>query len=74
MVPQEKLFGRRAFSCRYVRSLDESSGANVMQVSWWVELVVRPDDLDAFEALTCEMVAAARAEQGVLAYQRFISP
>jgi len=44
-----------------------------MQVSWWVELVVRPDDLDAFEALTCEMVAAARAEQGVLAYQRFIS-
>ena len=44
-----------------------------MQVSWWVELVVRPDDLDAFEALTGEMVAAARDDQGVLAYQRFIS-
>ena len=44
-----------------------------MQVSWWVELVVRPDDLDAFEALTGEMVAAARNQQGVLAYQRFIS-
>jgi len=45
-----------------------------MQVSWWVELVVRPDDLDAFEALTGEMVAAAPDQQGVLAYQRFISP
>jgi quinol monooxygenase YgiN len=44
-----------------------------MQVSWWVELAVRPDDLDAFEALTGEMVAAARNEQGVLAYQRFVS-
>jgi hypothetical protein len=43
-----------------------------MQVSWWVELAVRPGCLDAFETLTGEMVAAAHAEGGVLAYQRFI--
>jgi quinol monooxygenase YgiN len=44
-----------------------------MQVSWWVELAVRPNCLEAFEALTGEMVASTRDEQGVLAYQRFIS-
>jgi len=44
-----------------------------MQVSWWVELAVGPGCLDAFETLTGEMVAAAHAEAGVLAYQRFIS-
>lgn len=44
-----------------------------MSVSWWVELAVRPGCLDAFETLTAEMVAATRAESGVLAYQRFIS-
>jgi quinol monooxygenase YgiN len=44
-----------------------------MQVSWWVELSVRPGCLDDFEKLTGEIVAATRAESGVLAYQRFIS-
>ena len=44
-----------------------------MQVSWWVELAVRPGCLDEFEILTGEMVASTRAESGVLAYQRFIS-
>jgi quinol monooxygenase YgiN len=44
-----------------------------MQVSWWVELAVRPGCLDAFETLTGEMVAATQVELGVLAYQRFIS-
>ena len=44
-----------------------------MQVSWWVELAVRPGCLDAFETLTGEMVASTRVERGVLAYQRFIS-
>jgi quinol monooxygenase YgiN len=44
-----------------------------MQVSWWVELAVRPDCLDEFEQLTGEMVAATRTEKGVLTYQRFIS-
>jgi len=44
-----------------------------MQISWWVELIVRPGCLDEFERLTGEMVASTRAESGVLAYQRFIS-
>src|SRR5262249_51660155 len=44
-----------------------------MQISWWVELVVRPGCLDEFETLTGEMVASTRVESGVLAYQRFIS-
>jgi quinol monooxygenase YgiN len=44
-----------------------------MQISWWVELAVRPGCLDAFEALTGDMVASTSAESGVLAYQRFIS-
>ena len=44
-----------------------------MQISWWVELAVRPGCLDAFAALTGEMVASTHAERGVLAYQRFIS-
>jgi quinol monooxygenase YgiN len=43
------------------------------QVSWFVELTVKPGRLDEFEKLTGEMVAATRAERGVLAYQRFIS-
>jgi quinol monooxygenase YgiN len=42
------------------------------EVCWWVELAVRPGCLDAFEKLTAEMVTTARAETGVLAYQRFI--
>jgi quinol monooxygenase YgiN len=44
-----------------------------MQISWWVELAVRPGCLDEFETLTAEMVASTRDESGVLAYQRFIS-
>jgi quinol monooxygenase YgiN len=44
-----------------------------MQVSWWVELAVRPGCLDGFAKLTGEMVSSAQAENGVLAYQRFIS-
>jgi quinol monooxygenase YgiN len=44
-----------------------------MQVSWWVELALRPGCLEDFAKLTGEMVASAQAENGVLAYQRFIS-
>ena len=44
-----------------------------MAVSWLVELTVQPGRLDDFEKLTGEMVASTRAEQGVLAYQRFTS-
>jgi quinol monooxygenase YgiN len=40
-----------------------------MQIAWWVELSVRPGCLYEFEKLTGEMVAATRAESGVLAYQ-----
>ena len=43
------------------------------EVSWWVELAVRPGCLDEFERLTGKMVASTRAERGVLAYQRFVS-
>src|SRR4051794_4028043 len=44
-----------------------------MQVSWRVELTIRPGCLDDFTKLTGEMVSSAQAENGVLAYQRFIS-
>jgi hypothetical protein len=44
-----------------------------IQVSWWVELALRPGCLENFAKLTGEMVASAQAENGVLAYQRFIS-
>jgi len=37
-----------------------------MQVSWWVELAIRPGRLDDFEKLTGEMVAATRTENSVL--------
>jgi quinol monooxygenase YgiN len=37
-----------------------------MQISWWVELAVRPGCLDEFETLAGEMVASTRAESGVL--------
>jgi len=43
------------------------------QISWCVELAVKPGQLDNLQALTGEMVEAARREHGVLAYQRFVS-
>ena len=43
------------------------------QVSWQVELAVRPGELDNFRALTEEMVESARDEPGVLSYERFVS-
>jgi quinol monooxygenase YgiN len=43
------------------------------EVCWWVELAIRPRCLNDFEKLTGEMVTSTRAENGVLAYQRFIS-
>jgi quinol monooxygenase YgiN len=42
-------------------------------VSWLVELAVRPGALDAFRALTDEMVAAAAEEPGTRIYERFVS-
>jgi len=43
------------------------------EISWLVELAVRPGQLDNFRALTGEMVESARREKGVLSYQRFVS-
>ena len=43
------------------------------QVSWQVELAVKPGELDNFRTLTAEMVEFARSEPGVLIYERFVS-
>ncbi len=43
------------------------------QISWRVELTVKSGQLDSFLKLTGEMVDAARAERGVLSYQRFVA-
>jgi quinol monooxygenase YgiN len=43
------------------------------QISWYVELAIKPGQLDNFRALTGEMVRITRRESGVLAYQRFVS-
>jgi quinol monooxygenase YgiN len=43
------------------------------QISWWVELAIKPGQLENFQTLTHEMVEATRRERGVLSYQRFIS-
>jgi len=43
------------------------------QVSWSVELGVRPGQLENFRALTEEMVALSSQEPGTLVYERFLS-
>src|SRR3989442_507266 len=43
------------------------------EISWRVELAVKPGQLENFLALTGEMVESTRAEPGVLSYQRFVS-
>jgi quinol monooxygenase YgiN len=43
------------------------------QISWRVELVIKPGRLESFRALTGEMVESARRELGILSYQRFVS-
>jgi quinol monooxygenase YgiN len=43
------------------------------QISWHVELAVKPGQIDKFRGLTSEMVETARAEPGVLNYERFVS-
>lgn len=42
-------------------------------ISWHVELQLKPGQLDAFRALTGEMVEATKSEVGALIYERFIS-
>ncbi len=43
------------------------------QVSWRVELAVKPGQLNNFRTLTNEMVQSTRRESGVLSYERFVS-
>ena len=43
------------------------------QISWHVELQVKPGQLDALRALTSEMVESTKDEVGTLIYERFIS-
>jgi quinol monooxygenase YgiN len=43
------------------------------QISWQVELAVKPGQLDNFRALTGEMVESTRGEPGVLSYERFVA-
>ena len=43
------------------------------EISWCVELAIKPGQLANFEKLTGEMVASTRTEEGVLDYQRFVS-
>ena len=42
------------------------------QIAWHVELRVKPGQMDAFRALTGEMVEATKKEHGALIYERFI--
>ena len=43
------------------------------QVSWVIELAVKPGELEAFKALMEEMVAGTNAEPTTLGYEWFIS-
>jgi quinol monooxygenase YgiN len=43
------------------------------QISWYVELSIKPSQLENFRALTGEMVNSTRRELGVLSYQRLVS-
>jgi len=43
------------------------------EVSWLVELAVKPGELDSLRALMAEMVASTRAEAGTLAYRWYVS-
>jgi len=43
------------------------------EVSWQVELTVKPNQLKNFRALTKEMVEFTKSEIGVLVYERYVS-
>jgi quinol monooxygenase YgiN len=43
------------------------------EISWHVELAVKPGKLEDFRTLTREMVEATRSEPGTLIYERFVS-
>ena len=43
------------------------------EISWQVELAIRPGELDNLRTLTSEMVESTKGERGVLIYERFVS-
>lgn len=43
------------------------------EVGWIVDLDILPDQVDAFYALTLEMINAAHSEPGCLSYERFFT-
>ncbi|CAN5369596.1 hypothetical protein BH23BAC1_BH23BAC1_31580 [soil metagenome] len=43
------------------------------EISWFVELQIKPGKLEAFKELTRKMVEFTKTETGVLIYERFIS-
>ena len=43
------------------------------QISWQVELYVKPDQLEAVRALSREMIDSTKSETGTLIYERFVS-
>ena len=43
------------------------------EVSWLLELAVKPGQLDSFRALMNEMVESTRAESGTLSYEWFVN-
>jgi quinol monooxygenase YgiN len=43
------------------------------EISWRVQLAVKPGQLDNFRELTAEMVETTRKETGVLSYERFVT-
>ena len=43
------------------------------QISWHVELQLKPGQLHAFRVLTSEMVESTKSEVGALIYERFIA-
>jgi quinol monooxygenase YgiN len=42
------------------------------EISWQVELAVKPGELENFRALTREMVEFTKSETGVLIYERYV--
>ena len=42
------------------------------QISWHVELTVKPGQIGNFRALTTQMVESTRHEAGVVNYERFV--
>ena len=41
------------------------------EISWHVELAIRPEQFDQFRSLTNEMIESTKLEHGVLVYERF---